>query len=212
MAFLEACLYTFSAIYQERAPVYGKYLGALLSSDDGFGRSRAQHRQSEIHELLAFLKFLLKGCESIDVTEGGLLQVGVDLLDGPLGVVCLGGNLLLLGLAVSPHMGKKDPAGAPAEFDNLERKGLAGNCGLAVFLDEVAGESEAFIVTLKLDVGTLVGKGGDCTFHGGTDSVLLLDGIPRVGSELLVTKAELVVGLVEVKDDNVDLIAGSDQL
>ena len=93
MALLETCLHAFSAIYQERAPVYGKYLGALLSSDDGFGRSRAQHRQSEIHVLLTFLEFVLEGSELADVTEGGLLQVGVDLLDSPLGVVSLSSNL-----------------------------------------------------------------------------------------------------------------------
>ena len=106
MTLLEACLRPFPAVDQERAPTYRKYLGALMSSGGWLGRSRAQNRQSEVHALLTFLKLVLEGSELADVTKSGLLKVGVDLLDSLLGVVSLSGNLLLLGLAVSPHMGK----------------------------------------------------------------------------------------------------------
>ena len=55
-------------------------------------------------------------------------------------------------------MAEKDAAGAATEFDNPERKGLANNCLLSVFLNEFAGECKSFSVTVKSDVGALVGK------------------------------------------------------
>ena len=84
--------------------MYGKYLSALIPSGAGLGRSRAQHRQCEIHGLFTFLELVLEGSELADVTEGGLLQVGVDLLDRLLGVVSLNGHLLGLGLSVCPYV------------------------------------------------------------------------------------------------------------
>ena len=89
---------------------------------------------------------------------------------------------------------------------------LAHNGLLAVLLDEVAAEREALVVTLKLDVGALVGKGGNRTLDNGAYRVFLLDGVPRIRGELLVAKAELVVGLVEVKDLNVDDITRRNEL
>ena len=183
-----------------------------MSSGGWLGRSRAQNRQSEIHFLLSFLELLLKGGKSVDVSESGLLKVGVDLLDSLLGVVSLGGHLGDLDVIVSSHMGEEDPAGAPAELDHLERKGLADDRLLAILLDEVTAESEALVITLELDVGALVGERGDSTLDSRADRVLALDLVPRVGSELLVTKAELVVGLVEVEDDNVNLVSRGNHL
>ncbi len=84
--------------------MYGKYLSALIPSGAGLGRSRAQHRQCEIHKLFTFLELVLEGSELADVTEGGLLQVGVDLLERLLGVVSLNGHLLGLGLSVCPYV------------------------------------------------------------------------------------------------------------
>ena len=84
--------------------MYGKYLSALIPSGAGLGRSRTQHRQSKIHGLFTFLELVLEGSEFADVTEGGLLQVGVDLLDRLLGVVSLNGHLLGLGLSVCPYV------------------------------------------------------------------------------------------------------------
>ena len=104
MTLLEACLHPFPAVDQERAPTYQKYLGALMSSGGWLGRSRAQNRQSEVHALLTFLELILEGSELADVTEGGLLEVRVDLLDSLLGVVGLSGDLLDLGIVVGPHV------------------------------------------------------------------------------------------------------------
>ena len=134
-----------------------------MSSGGWLGRSRAQHRQSEVHKLLTFLEFLLKGGKSIDVSKSGLLQVGVDLLDSLLGVVSLSGDLGHLSLAVSPHMREENPAGAPAKLDHLERKGLTNDSLLAILLDKVTAESEALVISLELDIGALVGKRSDGT-------------------------------------------------
>ena len=84
--------------------MYGKYLSALIPSGAGLGRSRAQHRQCEIHKLFTFLELVLEGSELTDVTEGGLLQVGVDLLDRLLCVVSLYGYLLGLSLRVCSYV------------------------------------------------------------------------------------------------------------
>ena len=97
---LKTCLHAFSAIYQERAPMYVKYLSALISCGGGLGRGRAQYRQSEIHVLFTFLELVLEGCELADVTEGGLLKIRVDLLDSPLGGVSLSCYLLGLSLRI----------------------------------------------------------------------------------------------------------------
>ena len=55
-------------------------------------------------KLLTFLQFVLEGCQSVNVTEGGLLHVGVDLLYGLLGIVLLGGGCLLFSLGISPEV------------------------------------------------------------------------------------------------------------
>ena len=94
-------------------------------------------------------------------------------------------------------------ASAAAEFDNLELEGFTCNGLLAVFLHEVAVESEAFCA-FEGDGCALVGGGGYGAFHDGIYRVLGLDEIPRVGEELLVTEAELVVGLIEIKNLDVD--------
>ena len=211
-ALLEPGLDILTAVNQERAPTHCKYLGALMSSGGWLGRSRAQNRQSEIHPLLSFLELLLKGGKSIDVTESGLLKVGVDLLDSLLGVVSLGSHLGDLDIIVSSYMREENPAGAPAKLNHLERKGLTDDRLLAVFLDEVAAEREALVLTLKLDVSALVGKRGDGALDCGTDRVLALDLVPRVRDKLLVTKAELVVSLIEVEDDNVNLVTRGNHL
>ena len=108
-------------------------------------------------------------------------------------------------------MAEEDAAGAAAELNDLEGELVADNCLLAVFLDEFAVECES-LSTVESDVGTLVGGGSYSTLNGGTDGELGLDLIPRIGSELLVAEAELVVLLVEVEDLDLDGIAGSDNL
>ena len=109
-------------------------------------------------------------------------------------------------------MAYENAAGAATELDDLERKGLACDCLLAVFLDELAGECETFCVTFEGDVGTLVGDGSHGTFDGGADGELGLDLIPRIRGELLVAEAELMVGLVELEDLDVDDVTGGDNL
>lgn len=78
---------SFPAVNQKQAPTYIKYLSAGISVDRGQGRSRAQYIQSEIHPLLTFLELVLEGGKGIDISESGLLYVGVDLLDSLLGIV-----------------------------------------------------------------------------------------------------------------------------
>ena len=92
-------------------------------------------------------------------------------------------------------MREEDTAGGAAKLDDAERKGLADGGGLAVLLEDLAVESEAFSLSVKGDGCALVGDGGDGTLDGGADGILGLDLIPRVGKELLVTEAELAVGL-----------------
>ena len=102
----------------------------------------------------------------------------------------------------------------PHPWDNLDPNLKVGDkvkgkvILLAVFLDDLAVESETFSVGIEGDHCALVGHGSDGAFHYGTHGELGLDLIPRVGGKLLVTKAELMVGLVEVENLHFDSVAG----
>ena len=65
--------------------------------------------------------------------------------------------------------------------------------------------SEALNVLLECYNGTLLEHLGDLTLVDRTNAVLSLEYIPRIILELLVTKAETTVLLVDIQNDHVDL-------
>ena len=162
--------------------------------------------------LLTFLEFILQSCELGDIAESGFFNVAIDLLDSLLCGLGFGSGLFGFNLGVSAGMADENPAGAATELNNLERKFVAYNGGLAVFHYEVAGEAEALGAVFEGDCSALVANSGNGTFNNAAGRIFGLELIPRVREKLLVTEAELVVGLIEVEDDNVHLVAGLNHL
>ena len=104
-------------------------------------------------------------------------------------------------------MREQDSACASAKFNHLEWKGLTSSCRLTIFLDEVASECESFVITFQFDVSSLVSHGSNRALYGRADRIFFLNCVPRIRGELLVTQAELVVRLIEVKDHDINLIS-----
>ena len=162
--------------------------------------------------LFTLLHFVLEGCKSGDVTEGGLLHAGLNLLDSLLGGLCFGVLAGGLHLFVSADVGNADAAGAAAEIHNLDIESLTYNCCLTVFLDHLTCKCGNLCSVCKGEGVVLVAGYGNGSLNFGTYGIFGLQFVPRVGSELLVTEGKLVAVLVEVKDDHVDNVTALNHL
>ncbi len=109
-------------------------------------------------------------------------------------------------------MRKNNPLHRALELDNLERQSLADGRLGAVFLDKLPVEADCLDCRIKGDNGEFVLKFSYLGLNYGADTVFLLNLVPWVREKLLVTEAELVVVLIEVEDDNVNLVARSNEL
>ena len=117
--------------------------------------------------LLAFLEFLLQGSQGVDVAKGGLLDVGVDLLDGLLRALGFAGGGTLLDLLVGAQVAHQDAAGGATARGGLgvaeDASPLACSAPLPparvyVFLGSAA--LRAFAPGLKAGMGELVTSPG----------------------------------------------------
>ena len=119
----------------------------------------------------------------------------------------LGGSTLLLtgGILEGAAVAENNALAVLVELDDLEGQNLTLLGLAAVLLLQVLGSSEAFNVLVELDDSTLLEQFGNLTLVDRTNGELLLEYIPRIVLELLVTERETAVLLVDVENDNVDL-------
>ena len=109
-------------------------------------------------------------------------------------------------------MREDDTLGFLHELDHLELE-LLTLLGLStIFLSEMLRSSETFTTFVQSDNGTLIHHLSDLTHVNTSRSVEGLIGIPRIVFELLVTKAQTTILLIDFEHYNVDFLTNLSEL
>ena len=102
-------------------------------------------------------------------------------------------------------MRNEDTLSIAVELQNLNVELVANSYRALVFLLQVTCRAEAFYAFVKQDGCALVGDLQNIAGNDGVNTELSLKLLPRILLELLVTKAQTAVLLVDVQNDNLDL-------
>ena len=101
-------------------------------------------------------------------------------------------------------MRKNDTLCILYEFDNLKGEFFAKLSLRAILFHKVLRSGKSLTTFIQGDNGSLIHQLGDFTLMYRTWSINSLISIPRIIFELLVTKAQTTVLLINIKNDYVD--------